>query len=45
MKQVDNNITEFKDGICPNCQHDISIHSDGDLAECTIAFLKSTSIS
>ena len=45
MKQVDNNTTEFKDGICPNCQHDISIHSDGDLAECTIEFLKSTSIS
>ena len=40
MKQVKDETTS-KVGICPNCKHDIQNHSNKDLAECTIAFLKS----
>ena len=40
MKQVqDESISET--GICPNCKHEIKSHKHKDLAECTIAFLKS----
>lgn len=46
MKQVDNpveseaNIDETKN-TCPNCKHKISRHTNQELAECTIAYLKS----
>ena len=40
MKQVKDETTS-EVGICPNCKHDIQNHSNKDLAECTIAFLKS----
>ena len=42
MKQVgDENSTE-QSGICPNCKHQITEHTDKGLAECTLEFLKST---
>ncbi len=42
MKQVDDevNIEETKN-VCPNCKHEINQHSNQELAECTIAYLKS----
>ena len=40
MKQVQEDITS-EVGICPNCKHEIKDHNNKDLAECTIAFLKS----
>jgi len=42
MKQVgyDTNMENAKN-ICPNCKHEIKKHSNQELAECTIAFLKS----
>jgi hypothetical protein len=41
MKQVGDNFLDDDVGICPNCKHDIKKHSDKELAECTIEFLKS----
>jgi hypothetical protein len=41
MKQLDENFTEENNGNCPNCKHNLKIHSKKELAECTIAFLKS----
>lgn len=41
MKQVGDDFIEEDKGICPNCKHHIKKHSDKELAECTIAFLKS----
>jgi uncharacterized protein with PIN domain len=41
MKQVDEEFAENQLGICPNCKHEIKKHSDKELAECTIEFLKS----
>jgi hypothetical protein len=41
MLQVDSDSIEENNGICPNCKHDIKKHSGLDLAECTLAFLKS----
>lgn len=41
MKQVGDEFTEGQEGICPNCRHDIKKHSDKELAECTIEYLKS----
>ena len=40
MKQVHGKTTGDT-GICPNWKHRIKDHSNKDLAECTIAFLKS----
>ena len=40
MKQAQDKTTS-KVGICPNCKHEIKNHSNNDLAECTIEFLKS----
>ena len=40
MKQVKDETTS-EIGICPNCKHEIKNHKNEDLAECTIAFLKS----
>jgi hypothetical protein len=42
MKQVGND-TDYEDSknICPNCKHEIKNHSNQELAECTLAFLKS----
>ena len=40
MKQVQGK-TASEVGICPNCKHEIKNHNNKDLAECTIAFLKS----
>ena len=40
MKQTQDEAMS-KVGICPNCKHKIENHSNEDLAECTIAFLKS----
>ncbi len=41
MKQIGDEFSEEDSGICPNCKHDIKKHSSKELAECTIAFLKS----
>lgn len=41
MKQIDDEFTEEQQGICPNCKHEIKKHSDKELAECTIEYLKS----
>jgi len=41
MKQVGTEFSQETSGICPNCLHEIKEHSDKELAECTIAFLKS----
>ena len=41
MKQVGDDFTEEYSGTCPNCKHVIKKHSDKELAECTLAFLKS----
>ena len=41
MKQVGDDLIEEKEGICPNCKHEIKKHSDKELAECTLEFLKS----
>ena len=41
MKQVDDEFTDETLGKCPNCKHAIKTHSDKELAECTIEFLKS----
>ena len=41
MKQVGDEFNDEKLGICPNCKHEIKKHSDKELAECTIEFLKS----
>jgi len=41
MKQVGDELSEDQTGICPNCKHEITKHSDKELAECTIEFLKS----
>lgn len=41
MKQVGEGFSEEQSGYCPNCKHEIKKHSDKELAECTIEFLKS----
>jgi hypothetical protein len=41
MKQVGDDLREDKEGMCPNCKHEIKKHSDKGLAECTLEFLKS----
>ena len=42
MKQVgDQSDVEEAKNICPNCKHGIKNHSNQELAECTIAYLKS----
>ena len=41
MKQIDGEFSEEDIGICPNCKHDVKKHSNKELAECTIEFLKS----
>ena len=41
MKQTGEEFSEETKGICPNCRHEIKKHSDKELAECTIAYLKS----
>jgi len=42
MKQLsDEESSEETQNICPNCQHEIKQHSNQQLAECTIAYLKS----
>jgi len=41
MKQVGDGLAEEQEGICPNCKHEIKGHSDKELAECTLEFLKS----
>ena len=41
MKQVGDGFTSESSDICPNCKHSIKGHSDKELAECTIDFLKS----
>jgi uncharacterized paraquat-inducible protein A len=41
MKQVGDELNDEQSGICPNCKHEIKKHSDKELAECTIEFLKS----
>lgn len=41
MKQVGEDFTEEDSGVCPNCRHEIKEHTDKELAECTLAFLKS----
>ena len=41
MKQVGDDFIEEDRGTCPNCKHAIKKHSDKELAECTLAFLKS----
>jgi len=41
MKQVDENLDENQEGMCPNCKHKIKKHKDKELAECTLEFLKS----
>jgi hypothetical protein len=42
MKQlIDEDSSVETQNICPNCQHEINQHSNQQLAECTIAYLKS----
>ena len=41
MKQVGDDFSTETSGICLNCKHEIKKHSDKELAECTIAYLKS----
>jgi len=41
MKQVGEEFAEEQPGNCPNCKHEVKTHSDKELAECTIEFLKS----
>jgi hypothetical protein len=42
MKQVgDQEDADETKNICPNCKHEIKNHSNQELAECTIAYLKS----
>ena len=42
MKQVgDQSDVEEAKNVCPNCKHEIKNHSNQELAECTIAYLKS----
>jgi len=42
MKQLSGEeSSEETQNICPNCQHEIKQHSNQQLAECTIAYLKS----
>jgi len=41
MKQVVDEFSEDKSGICPNCKHYIKKHSSKELTECTLEFLKS----
>jgi len=41
MKQVGEEFAEEQPGNCPNCKHEVKKHSDKELAECTIEFLKS----
>ncbi len=41
MKQVGDEFSEKTSGTCLNCKHDIKKHSNKELAECTIEFLKS----
>jgi len=43
MKQVGDEFDEEQTGNCPNCKHDIKKHSDKELAECTLEYLKSES--
>ena len=41
MKQVGDEFNEEQTGTCPNCKHQIKKHTDKELAECTLEFLKS----
>jgi hypothetical protein len=42
MKQVDDEVNiEGSKNICPNCKYEIKQHSNQELAECAIAYLKS----
>jgi len=42
MRQVgDGAEVDGDENICPNCKHEILQHSNQELAECTIAYLKS----
>ncbi len=42
MRQVGGDIGfETNESICLNCKHEIANHTDQELAECTIAYLKS----
>lgn len=41
MRQVREETYRTETGICPNCKYKIVSHSDKELAECTIEFLKS----
>jgi len=41
MKQVNYELIDNEKGICPNCKHEIKKHTDKQLAECTLEFLKS----
>jgi len=42
MNQLpDEGNNEETQNVCPNCQHEIKQHSNQQLAECTIAYLKS----
>ena len=42
MKQVgDQADTVETKNVCPNCKHEIKNHTNQELAECTIAYLKS----
>ena len=41
MNQMDGNFSAEQKGICPNCKYKLNDHTKKQLAECTIAFLKS----
>jgi uncharacterized protein with PIN domain len=42
MRQVgDDTVLEENENKCPNCRHEIKKHTNQELAECTIAYLKS----
>jgi len=41
MKQVGEEFDVEQTSNCPNCKHNIKKHSDKELAECTLEYLKS----
>ena len=41
MKQLGDISIENTENLCPNCMHEIKKHTNQELAECTLAYLKS----
>jgi len=41
MKQLGEFNIENTENLCPNCMYEIKLHTNQELAECTLAYLKS----